>query len=262
MEGDPALCWPLGKAPSTTRDYLAAREMAEAKRRQLTNDYGRELLVEELARTRWPRERFEAEMGVAVDAASYDILWSEPTAASRLGLEAAMRRLRIEGEADLGRLEREFEAEKLLFLDIDGVLNRTKGATHIRLEADLVWRLGDITIRAGNVRIVLSSFWREFESYVAYVLRRHGVSAPVVGRTPGLPTKPDWHRRSRSAEIAEYLADWPKGTRYVILDDRHDAAETPGQRDRFVHTDHERGLTMADVDRAVAILLNQGLWGD
>ena len=45
----------------------------------------------------------------------------------------------------------------VIFLDIDGVLNRTSGATHIRLDQDLVSRLRIIVQRSG-CRIVLSTF--------------------------------------------------------------------------------------------------------
>ena len=73
----------------------------------------------------------------------------------------------------------------VIFLDIDGVLNRTSGATHIRLDQDLVSRLRTIVQRSG-CRIVLSTFWRGFDAYVRYILHRHGIDAAlVIGVTPG-----------------------------------------------------------------------------
>lgn len=59
----------------------------------------------------------------------------------------------------------------VIFLDIDGVLNRTSGATHIRLDQDLVSRLRTIVARS-DCRIVLSTFWRGFDTYVRYILHR------------------------------------------------------------------------------------------
>ena len=67
----------------------------------------------------------------------------------------------------------------VIFLDIDGVLNRTSGATHIRLDQDLVSRLRTIVARSG-CRIVLSTFWRGFDTYVRYILHR----MPRRARTP------------------------------------------------------------------------------
>ena len=94
---------------------------------------------------------------------------------------------------------------------------------------------------------------------------RHGVAAPVVGRTPGqagtpslAPEKPF---ASRAAEIEAYLAAQASGRpsepppRFVILDDRPDAGASDALRRHFVRTDPAVGLTDADVDAAVAIVL-------
>ena len=63
--------------------------------------------------------------------------------------------------------------------------------------------------------IVLSTFWREFAGYIEYILRRHGVAAPVVGRTPGQAgTSSLAHEKpfaSRAAEIEAYLAAQASG---------------------------------------------------
>ena len=76
-------------------------------------------------------------------------------------------------------------ATRIIFLDIDGVLNRTKKATHIRIDADLVDLLRGLVEETG-ARIVLSTFWRHFTEYITYVLTRHGIPAEtVIGRTPG-----------------------------------------------------------------------------
>ena len=72
----------------------------------------------------------------------------------------------------------------LVFLDLDGVLNTTVSADHVRLDRNLCGRLREIVERTG-ASIVLSTFWREHEAYVAYVLKRQGIEAPVVGRTRG-----------------------------------------------------------------------------
>lgn len=150
-----------------------------------------------------------------------------------------------------------FDRKKVVFLDVDGVLNRTEAAQQIHLQGDLVWRLSDLVTRAGNVDIVLSTYWRVFHEYLGYLLGRFGVPAQVVGRTQGDPTdKKNYKRVPRAAEIRDYCRD--HGVQcYVILDDRLDAALTPHQLSRFVRTIPTVGLTEDLVNTAVDILLNQ-----
>ena len=71
----------------------------------------------------------------------------------------------------------------VIFLDIDGVLNRTSGATHIRLDQDLVSRLRTIVARSG-CRIVLSTFWRGFDTYVRYILHRRFFAGVITDCKP------------------------------------------------------------------------------
>ena len=50
----------------------------------------------------------------------------------------------------------------LLFLDIDGVLNRTATAPQINLEQDKVDRLRTV-LEASGADVVLSTYWRAFD---------------------------------------------------------------------------------------------------
>lgn len=146
----------------------------------------------------------------------------------------------------------------IVFLDIDGVLNRTISATHIRIEEELVDRLRAITAPTG-AGIVLTTFWRQFDVYIAYILGRHGIRAPILGRTPGLASsqRRDSEQRfeSRSAEILAWLAEHasPGFQQFVVIDDRDDAGLGP-LRPHFVQTDPDVGLSDSDVERALAIL--------
>ena len=173
------------------------------------------------------------------------------TEAEELGVDAGDASKIVEAVARL----RNLELGPLVFLDIDGVLNRTVKATHVRLDDDLCARLQRLVATTG-AKIVLSTFWREHMDYVAYVLRRQGIAADVVGRTPGEPTSAAYDgTRPRGDEIREYLeARCGPGCAYVILDDRDDAARGDAQRARFVRTDPASGLTDEDVRRAAAIL--------
>ena len=149
----------------------------------------------------------------------------------------------------------------VIFLDIDGVLNRTSGATHIRLDQDLVSRLRTIVARSG-CRIVLSTFWRGFDTYVRYILHRHGIDASIViGVTPGTNTSmqleasahDEAQYASRAAEIHAWLAAHPAVTRFAVIDDRPCASDA-ALAAHFVRTDHRSGLTDDDVEAVLRIL--------
>ena len=149
---------------------------------------------------------------------------------------------------------------RVIFLDIDGVLNRTKHATHIRLDADLVERLR-LLVEETGAKLVLSTFWRHFLDYIRYVLHRHGVPADaVIGSTPGRSGSQDLDESaadeaqyaSRAAEIKAWLAEHEHST-FVIIDDRPSAADG-SLMPNFVQTDTSEGLTDADVHRCRAIL--------
>lgn len=155
----------------------------------------------------------------------------------------------------------------VLFLDIDGVLNRTAGASQINIEPALVHRLKHI-LKESGAKVVLSTFWHHFDEYIAYILHRHGIDGGlVIGSTPGrvgsISDAPS-ARLSRSAfdddeysgravEIRTWLDAHPSVTRFVILDDRASAADEATQA-FFVHTDAAVGLTDADVEKALRIL--------
>ena len=110
------------------------------------------------------------------------------------------------------------ECRRVVFLDLDGVLNRTAKNDHLRLEPDLVGNLkmlleaSEAELRAesgesakagtaaaavaagraasagkrARVGIVISSFWRPFLEYVKYVLFRKGIDTSIVCGTTSL----------------------------------------------------------------------------
>lgn len=172
----------------------------------------------------------------------------------------------------------------VIFLDIDGVLNRTKHSTHIRLDSDLVSRLRRL-VEATDADLVLSTFWRHFREYIAYILHRHGIDASrVIDSTPGRgharkvkgvdesfatstmigrSAADEAEYESRHEEIEAWLVAHPERAsgsgaarcRYVIVDDRPSAAR-PGTElyERFVRTVTEKGLTDENVNAAIEIL--------
>ena len=151
----------------------------------------------------------------------------------------------------------------VIFLDIDGVLNRTKHAKHICIDADCVERLRRLVEETDAV-IVLSTFWRYFDRYIAYILHRHGIDqARVVGITPGTPptamgvmassAADDSNYANRAEEIEAWLSADGGDRRFVVLDDRRSASNAR-LAPNFVRTDAATGLTDADVQAAIALL--------
>lgn len=165
----------------------------------------------------------------------------------------------------------------VVFLDIDGVLNRTKAAKQIKLEEDLVGKLGRAVRRANKilettnttVDIVLTTFWRHHKDYIQYILGRHHVNSQVIGSTPGAVAQattlknalshphydgPHSPFRTRADELRQWISDYGQRLEsFVILDDRSDAAD--GELlEHFVQTSSAAGLTDGDCDRCVQIL--------
>ena len=149
----------------------------------------------------------------------------------------------------------------ILFLDVDGVMNGDEFLNRDRVsDADAGWIqwwldyfdprnvevLNGLTERTG-ASIVLSSTRRNWASMedLREILRRAGLKAELVGRTPYLKGRP------RGEEIRAWL-DGAEGVEaYVILDDDDDMG---GLEDRFVRIDSRTGLTEPDAERAAQIL--------
>lgn len=141
---------------------------------------------------------------------------------------------------------------KLIFLDIDGVLNGhdwDPKAVSNRIRPECVQRLNRI-VRATEARIVLSSAWRYMVHMKAltllgfeYLLRTHGgAGLRIIGLTEPdeiCPACGKKHRRkevkydldgyqrcidcgtsaTRGCQISAYLRDHPKPEAYVAIDD-------------------------------------------
>ena len=99
-------------------------------------------------------------------------------------------------------------------------------------------------VKATGATVVLSTFWRPFETYIQYCLHRYGLPPEVIiGRTPGISGASsfangsggtqlfsgsafdDEQYVSRASEIGAWLDAHPKVTNFVIIDDRPSAAD-------------------------------------
>lgn len=144
-------------------------------------------------------------------------------------------------------------ATRVLFLDIDGVLNSHRtciglggfphdfSAEGMALVDHAALGLVRGLCRVGGVSVVLSSSWRIIHGFASVAA---GLDLPVVDRTPSLGG-------CRGDEIADWLARHPGVERYAIVDDSSDML--PEQLPFFVRTDGFDGLLWRDFEKLCAL---------
>jgi HAD domain in Swiss Army Knife RNA repair proteins len=156
---------------------------------------------------------------------------------------------------------------KVIFLDIDGVLNnRQSWATASQdndgnkfpIDSACLDQLKRITLACPEAKIVLSSTWRLWDISKEAAKRALADRGMVLaGCTPDLKEK-----HIRGEEIEQFrkfahhtnIEQFPLPiTRFVILDDDTDMCEW--QMPFFVQTTFEHGLTPELADKAIEILL-------
>ncbi|MEA2885200.1 MAG: hypothetical protein QOH32_4456 [Bradyrhizobium sp.] len=107
-------------------------------------------------------------------------------------------------------------AMKIIFLDIDGVLNCSKTPNPrdfpYIVDKKLLARLKKLLDRTG-AKVVLSSTWR-CDPVGLFAAKHYGV--PFIGVCPDKPGSP------RRDEMLAWLKAHPKVTRYIVLDDEDD----------------------------------------
>lgn len=156
---------------------------------------------------------------------------------------------------------------KILFLDIDGVLNseqthRKDPAQYFPIDPYMAFLVGKIQLDTDCV-IVLSSSWRHSDEGVAEIEKRVG---KVFGKTPDLRSP-----AIRGDEIKAWMDEWGKGCfpnppqqtesglvynipikTYAILDDDDDMC--PEQFGNFFKTSWKEGLTKDIADKIITHL--------
>jgi len=163
--------------------------------------------------------------------------------------------------------------DKIIFLDIDGVLNSqqwykdnhhkyklTDKQYHFDIEA--VKRLNSI-ITITDAKIVISSTWRRGKSIEWFnnYFKQIKLNGTVIGLTKHLFCHE--FNTPRGVEIQmyyhdhynhpSYFEDFPSRLQsYVILDD--DADMLYEQRDNFIQTDNRFGLQDIHINQAISIL--------
>jgi hypothetical protein len=108
---------------------------------------------------------------------------------------------------------------KVIFLDIDGVLNCDKTPNPRKfpyiVDKKLLARFKKLLDRTG-AKVVLSSSWR-CDPVGVFAARHWGI--------PFIDVCPDKPRSRRSSEVTAWLADHPDVTRFVVIDDEDDALD-------------------------------------
>ena len=127
---------------------------------------------------------------------------------------------------------------KVIFLDIDGVLNhdntRDRIGGFLGLNPGMIKRFNRIIEACPDVKIVISSTWRYSYTHGVYtnfeelvqLLKARGVQGDIIGHTPfpETPAPSGWITlgsswRTRGEEIRMYLKEHPEVEHFLILDD-------------------------------------------
>ncbi len=139
---------------------------------------------------------------------------------------------------------------KVIFLDVDGVLNSKQDGNTIKLRTDSHFRLLQYIVEATGARIVLSSSWRAGFARVKNILsdRLKEYGLEIMDSTPVLSGV-----SCRGEEIRQWLSDNEQSVeKFVILDDDADMAEFT--ETNLVQTDSEVGLQEKDALRCIEML--------
>jgi HAD domain in Swiss Army Knife RNA repair proteins len=146
---------------------------------------------------------------------------------------------------------------KIIFLDIDGVLNSKEYYKKVNMKIDNWDRFDPETVKLinalvqeFNARIVITSSWRFgakdllFKELKKSQLLKHlykNWETPMI------------YLGTRGEEIKQWMAKHPEVNGYVILDDRDDIL--PEQLAHFIKTDIETGFKQVHYEKARSILL-------
>lgn len=159
---------------------------------------------------------------------------------------------------------------KVIFLDVDGVLNCATSKSHCidvdgrvikGVDSDKVKRLAKI-VEATGAQIVLSSDWKD--GWSKYYTSSKPSHAKYLdnhlyrkGRLTIKDKTPSTHKGSwfRGEEILAYLRSHKDVENYVILDDTFfEDFSIKEISEHLVLTGYKVGLTDADVEKAIKIL--------
>lgn len=155
---------------------------------------------------------------------------------------------------------------KVLFLDVDGVLNSE--TSHSIQDNNQHWTWNEVAemhlellkriVEETGAKIVLSSTWRLYHPlHTGHKNITDGLVKVLVDKLNMfnlsiLDVTPEIQNAMRGIEIASWLEFHPEVENYVILDDDTDFLEE--QREHFVNTTFKNGLTKELAEKAIKIL--------
>jgi hypothetical protein len=137
---------------------------------------------------------------------------------------------------------------KVLFLDIDGVVNCERTTARYRgiigIDPHMAFLVGRIILNT-DAKIVLSSAWRGWPEGEEEIRKQ---VYDFIDCTKHIPDED----AVRGDEIKEWLGRHPEVQRYAILDD--DTDMLPDQIDHLFQTEWETGITAEISDKVIAYL--------
>ena len=169
--------------------------------------------------------------------------------------------------------------KKIIFLDVDGVLNSSRTLYEdISLEDDLISNLREL-VNKTEAKIILSSSWRLSTNAVATLMDKLDKFGLVISSMTCDGVDLDWIEKyefdatkkylntkfdydenkqikityDRGAEIFKWLHDH-YDCAYVILDDETEDIKPYFNESVIVKTSYKTGLTKEDVKKAIQIL--------
>jgi len=147
---------------------------------------------------------------------------------------------------------------KVLFLDIDGVLNYL-GFSAPKIHPDKVRLLNKFLDKYPELQVVISSSWRFIVNRgdinldgLRFLFRTHGIDLMNPDGTNRLIAVTNPNILNRGRAINDFL-DHNKIENFVVFDDEYISLETSFQK-HFVYIDSRQGLTKSNIEYASKIL--------
>lgn len=157
---------------------------------------------------------------------------------------------------------------KIIYLDLDGVLNNTEyyqkkdlsshHKEHSHFDIKNISALNKI-VKNTDAKVVLSSAWRLIKTVeeTNLLFKEVGINAEVISATESLHYKDTYELAPRGLEILKWIRDYHRTLKgglenYVIIDDEDDILDI--QEKHFFHINDVVGLTDQNADVIIEFL--------
>lgn len=139
---------------------------------------------------------------------------------------------------------------KILFLDVDGVLNKIPHDKKFGdFDKEPMINLEMLLNKVKDLKIVVSSSWRTVGlNKLKDTFKYHGIDPNRILATTGNETSEE---RTREFQILRWLDKHPDVRKFIIFDDTKEFDVLKGQ---LIKIRSSVGLTQRDVDKAIEIL--------